>query len=423
MAEALDTNRITHAEGVDPGDRGDHVAILLLAPFASGAEHQTLALCRYLQDRFRVTLLTSDEFAGLLATDPFLKAYAAGLTVLPLGRVFPASRAGSPHGALERARLYPRLQLALWRTLRRLNVTLIHLILAPSFFAYAPLFHLLPLPVVLTLSGEMRYVRYFYGPAKRIAVRHAVACADHLVVCSADELANLEAVAPRALARATVLDNFTDVARFSPAPAKEPRVTFAARLHPEKGALLFLGAIARVHRAYPDARFALMGKGEQEREVDRRIAELGLAGCVERGFASDLAPLFARSTIFVSCQRHENLGSSSLLEAMAAGNAIVATDVGSTASIVDSSVGIRVPVDPAAIAAAIAALLADPARTAALGRAARQRVLERYEPQTYVERLMRVYAAASHRTCVPARAAAMLGTDGVTGETAGERAR
>ena len=59
-----------------------HVAIILLAPFASGAEHQTLALCRYLGARCRVTLLTNDEFAGLLAADTFLREYSAGLDVV-----------------------------------------------------------------------------------------------------------------------------------------------------------------------------------------------------------------------------------------------------------------------------------------------------------------------------------------------------
>ena len=231
-----------------------------------------------------------------------------------LGPAFPAAPAGSVPGALRRARCYPALQRALGRALLALRPETVHLILAPSFFAYAPFLGRLPYPVVLTLAGEMRYVRHFYGAAKRLAVRYAVARADALVVCSADEMLNLAAVAPRAVSRAVLLDNFTDVARFAPAPRKEPLVTFAARLHPEKGALLYLDAIARVREAHPQARFALMGEGEEGTAVQRRLRELGLVGSVQRGYATDLAPLFARSLVFVSCQRHENLGSSSLLE-------------------------------------------------------------------------------------------------------------
>lgn len=373
---------------------------MLLAPFASGAEHQSLALCRYLSRYCRVTLLTNDEFANQLAADPFLRRYSAGLSVVRLGRAFPSAPAGTLGGALHRARLYLPLQLALWRALRRLRPPLVHLILAPSFFAYAPLFYLLHVPVVVTLAGEMRYVRRFYGLAKRLVVRHAAARANALVVCSPDELANLAAVSPAAARRAVVLDNFTDVHRFAPG-AKEPLVAFAARLHPEKGALLFLEAAAHIHRARPDVRFALMGRGEQADVVDRRLEELGLRGMVERGFVTDLAPWLARSSIFVSCQLYENLGSSSLLEAMASANAIVATDVGQTWRIIDETVGRRVPADPVAIAAAVLDLLADPSRLAALGAAARQRVVERFGPEPYVERLLELYtsAQAARRAC------------------------
>jgi glycosyltransferase involved in cell wall biosynthesis len=371
-----------------------HVALLMLAPFASGAEHQTLALCRYLGTRTRVTLLTNDELADLLATDSFLRGYTAGLDVRRLGPAFPAATARTAGGLARRAALYPLLQRRALATLRALRPDLVHLVLAPSFFAYLPLFRLLPFPTVLTLAGEMRYVRHFYGPAKRLAVRYAVRQADALVACSADELANLAAVEPRHAARAIVLDNFTDVARWAPA-AKDPAlVTFAARLHPEKGALLFLDAAARVARDCPSARFQLFGRGDQEREVAERVRALGLADRLERGFTTDLAPHFARSAVFVSCQRHENLGSSSLLEAMASANAVVATDVGQTHRIVDEKVGERVPVDAGAIAGAIGRLLMDADRTARLGAAARQRVLERYGPEPYVDALMKVYERA-----------------------------
>ena len=244
----------------------------MLARHVSGAEHQTLALARYLGLERRVTLLANDELAGLLAGDPFLRRYSAGLAVQRLGPAFPEQPARSLRGALSRGRLYLRLQQALGRALRALRPDVVHLVLAPTFFAYAPHFRRLPYPVVITLAGEMRYVRHFYGAGKRLAVRHAAARADALVVCSADELVNLAAVAPRAVSRATLIDNFTDVARFAPAAQKEPLVAFAARLHPEKGALLFVEAAARVRATHPAARFALMGRGEEDARR-RRPAE------------------------------------------------------------------------------------------------------------------------------------------------------
>ena len=374
-----------------------HVVLIMLARHVSGAEHQTLALSRYLGRERRVTLLANDELATLLTDDPFLRRYTEGLAVQRLGPAFPEQPARSARGALARGRLYLRLQAALGRALRALRPDLVHLVLAPTFFAYAPFFRRLPYPVVITLAGEMRYVRHFYGAAKRLAVRHAAARADALVVCSADELINLAAVAPRAVSRATLIDNFTDVARFAPAAQKEPLVAFAARLHPEKGALLFVEAVARVRASHPGARFALMGRGEEDAAVAERLAALALQGVVQRDYATDLAPLFARASVFVSCQRHENLGSSSLLEAMASGDAVVATDVGQTWRIVDGHVGRRVAPEPEALAGAIGELLDDPAATARLGAAARARVLAGYGPGPYVARLLDVYEQAGRR--------------------------
>lgn len=368
-----------------------HVAFVMLAPFVSGAEHQTLALCRYLQKQWRVTLLVNDELAQLLRTDGFLRDYTAPLTIETVGEAFPTASARTARGALRRAALYPRLQARLAGAVRRLKPDLVHLVLAPSFFAYLPLFRALGRPSVMTLAGEMRYVRHFYGAAKRLAVRGAVRQADSLIACSADELENLRAVEPAHAERAVVLDNFTDVARWAPGDKDAHLITFAARLHPEKGALLFVSAAAEVARTHPEARFALYGRGELEAEVGSAIALAGLAGRVERGFVTDLAPQFARSAIFVSCQAHENLGSSSLLEAMASGNAVVATDVGQTWRIVDEAVGVRVTPRADALADALRRLLDNPAETRRMGEAARRRVLERYGPGPYVERLIGVY--------------------------------
>lgn len=380
------------SDEVTPSTPSLHVALLLLAPFASGAEHQTLALCRYLRPHCRVTLLTNDEFSNLLNSDTFLCHYTAGLEVVSIGPAFPAAPLSSLRGAFRRVTLYPRLQWRAWQVLRRSRPQIVHLLLAPSFFAYAPLFHLLAIPTVLTLAGEMRYVRHFYGAVKRLAVSYAMRQARALVVCSADELENLRQVVPAAVGKATVLDNFTDVARFAPSEKDAHLVTFAARLHPEKGALLFLDAAALVHRTHPQAHFALYGRGEQAEAVEQRIAELGLQEVVTRGFTTDLAPLFARSSIFVSCQQHENLGSSSLLEAMASANAIVATDVGQTRQIVDDEVGRRVPPDPATLTDAIISLLDNPARTEQLGQQARARVQQQYGPEHYVRQLLEIYS-------------------------------
>lgn len=386
-----------------PATRRRRVAILMIARHASGAEHQTLALARALSHVHDICLLTSDEFASVVEGDPFLRGYAAPVSVVPLGPAFPVAAATTLRGLVERVVAYPFLQTRLRDALRTFRPDVTHLVLSPSFFAYAPWF--VPAargrwrraPTVVTLAGEARYARHYYGSFKHMAVRWAARRATALVACSADEAANLRALSPQDAARATVIDNFTDVERFRPGPARERLVVFAARLHPEKGALHFIKAMAIVHRQAPDVRIALYGRGEEEAEVNAAIAAEGLAGVVERGFVADMAPVFARAAIFVSCQIHENLGSSSLLEAMASGAAIVATDVGSTHQIVDDAVGARVAPTAPSIADAVLALLGDPARRDACGESARRRVVDRYSIDPYLARLLPVYEAAISR--------------------------
>ena len=388
------------ASALPSGARRRRVAILMIARNASGAEHQTLALARSLSKVHEVSLLTSDEFASVVAGDPFLSGYAAPVQIRGVGPAFPAAPATTVRGIVARALAYPRMQIRLRNALNAFRPDVTHLVLSPSFFAYAP--WLVPsnrgvwrrAPSVITLAGEARYARHYYGSIKRVAVWWAARRATAVVACSADEAANLRALSPRDATRATVIDNFTDVERFRPGPVRDPLVVFAARLHPEKGALRFVEAMAIVHRQRPDVRIALLGRGEEEAEVAASIGRHGLTGVVDRGFVADMAPIFARTAVFVSCQLHENLGSSSLLEAMASGAAVVATDVGSTHQIVDDSVGARVPTTAQAIAEAVLDLLRDPARRDACGAAARRRVVERYSVGPYLAQLLPVYETA-----------------------------
>lgn len=386
-----------------PGSGRRRIAILLIAKAASGAEQQTLALARALQDYAEIMLLTSDEFGAVIQADPFLRSYCTGLSIETLGPAFPERSAATITGLIARVFAYPRLQWRLRQSLKRFHPDLVHLILVPSFFAFAPWLLLGERPgrrrtaTVVTLAGEARYVRYFYGWAKRLAVRWAMARATALIACSADELTNVRVIAPHVASRVRVIDNFTDTDRFHPGPARERLVLFAARLHPEKGALLFVEAMVIVHRAVPDARILLFGQGEDATRVGAYIAQVGLGQVVERGFTADMAPIFARSAIFVSCQTHENLGSSSLLEAMASGAAIVATDVGSTRQIVDDRVGACVAPTATAIAAAVITLLTDDVRRNACGEVARSRVVASYSGGPYLRKLVPIYDAVVSR--------------------------
>ena len=170
---------------------------------------------------------------------------------------------------------------------------------------------------------------------------------------------------------------FTDTTRFSPSD-KRPLVVYAGRLSSQKRPLLFVEAVASLLRRYPGLadgwQFAMYGAGPLESAVRDRIRELRLDDRVTLMRSPEMAPVFAQSTLFVSTQALENFTSLAMLEAMAAGNAIIAENTGQTADFVkDGENGVLVGIGtPDAFADAMAAFIKDPERHAAMAAASRR---------------------------------------------------
>jgi glycosyltransferase involved in cell wall biosynthesis len=127
--------------------------------------------------------------------------------------------------------------------------------------------------------------------------------------------------------------------------------------------------------------------------VRDRIEAHGLSGNVLlTGERDDAARIIASSTL-VAHPSHTEGFSNTILEAMAAGKPVVATDAGGIPeAVVDGVTGIIVPVGNAGkLADALLALLRDPDRARAMGQAGRKRVLERFTMGRMIEGMERFY--------------------------------
>ena len=103
--------------------------------------------------------------------------------------------------------------------------------------------------------------------------------------------------------------------------------------------------------------------------------------------------LLSHATVFACPSLYEPLGIVNL-EAMACGTAVVASAVGGIPEVVsDGETGLLVPPDdPGALAAALNALLGDPARADALGRAGRERAVTEFGWQAVAAQTAGLYA-------------------------------
>jgi glycosyltransferase involved in cell wall biosynthesis len=160
-------------------------------------------------------------------------------------------------------------------------------------------------------------------------------------------------------------------------PEEAPLIGVVGRLVPIKDVTTFLRAADLVRQSTPEARFALVGDGQERALLENECARLGVAEAVSfHGWRRDMYAVYGDLDVVVNSSRNEGTPVS-LIEALAAGKAVVATRVGGTPDVLgDGAYGLLVPPgDPEALAAAILQTLRDPASARARARAGQVHVL------------------------------------------------
>lgn len=159
-------------------------------------------------------------------------------------------------------------------------------------------------------------------------------------------------------------------------------VGVVARVVAIKGQDVFIRAAARMRDACPDARFLVVGDGPFRRSCETLTHDLGLNGVVRfLGWRRDIPAVLSALDLVVLPTVMDFEGTPvALIEALAAGRAVVATDVGGVVDVVrPGKTGLLVPPnDAAALADAMGRLLADSPLRAAFGRAGQRLVCERH---------------------------------------------
>lgn len=178
--------------------------------------------------------------------------------------------------------------------------------------------------------------------------------------------------------------NGIDTATFRPHPEVERKpqriMATASADAPLKGVRYLVKAYAALLKRYPELELLMVSKPKPGGDTEKLIARLGLTDRIRfvSGIATEeLVRYYAEATLVVVPSVYEGFGLPAG-EAMACGVPVVSTDGGALSEVVGDA-GVLVPTrDAGAIEQAVANLLEDPAARDRLGRAGRERILEKF---------------------------------------------
>jgi glycosyltransferase involved in cell wall biosynthesis len=194
--------------------------------------------------------------------------------------------------------------------------------------------------------------------------------------------------------RLAVLPGFVDTGDLAGATTPSGGVVYAGRLSSEKGVDVLVEAMGRlVH-----GRLEVVGEGPERARLEalaaaRAPGRVRFHGRVSRDRVLELLGSAAVAVMPSRCHDNQPMA---VLEAFGCGVPVVATSLGGLPELLEGGCGETVPPeDPDALATVIGWLLADPARAAAMGRAARARAERDFAPARHLAGLERLYEQAA----------------------------
>jgi glycosyltransferase involved in cell wall biosynthesis len=237
-----------------------------------------------------------------------------------------------------------------------------------------------------------RYAQEQASPLVRRWIRHTLLSTSRVIALSPHWADFLQRYAPGA--RVIVIPNSVPLPPASSVAVEPGRILFLGQIEPRKGIYELLEALAALAPRHPHAVLAIGGQGEVD-EVRRRAAALGIADRVQLlGWltGADKQAELARAAIFCLPSHAEGLPMA-MLEAMAAGKAVVVTGVGGIPHAVrDGDNGLLVdPGNVPSLADALGSLLDNDARRRELGERARATIAQEFEAGAVIERIAAVY--------------------------------
>ena len=268
---------------------------------------------------------------------------------------------------------------------------------------FSVIFHLdtangYPAPLLVTLTQELP--KQTVSPVVLKRVLHS---ANWVTVKAATMLTEIHQMVPGIISSSSVVHNGLDVPALPPGPLPmgPPRLLCLGRLTRQKGFDVALTAFAAVVGYFPHVRLTIAGDGPERENLERQMAELGLADKVD--LIGWVAPdkiwaLINSATMVIMPSRWEGLPSVALQAAMMA-RPLVAAPVGGLAEVVvHEETGLLVkPEDPKGLAEAIVFLLDRPEGARRMGQAARSRTQEVFDWKQCVDAYDALYRELGKR--------------------------